>query len=201
MGWNSTIFTITILEVTVSDIGSEIGELHPILRVFVAIFPFCVTSSPLLLYFGGLFATFDWVQFHNLGLPTKFESHLNSYKKQLNHHSMLLKTAKRNLISEKLMSCGKDSKRLWQEINGALHRSALKTLSDHSCPLELADNFITFFNEKVMKLGNSFQPECVSDPPVSDTVSCGKPRFCQIQLVNEKELIRTIMNSPSKLSP
>ena len=79
----------------------------------------------------------------------------------------------RNLVSEN----ANDSKKLWQVLRFALHTSPETVLPSHESKKGLADQFVTFFSDKIAKIRNSFSSSdsfTLSPPPDAPNFSCFK---------------------------
>ena len=96
----------------------------------------------------------------------------------------------RNLVIEN----ANDSKKLWQISHSALHSSHETVLPSHESKKGLADQFVTFFSDKIAKIRNSFSSsDSFTLPPPPDV-----PNFSCFKQVSQEEIRKIIMNSPTK---
>ena len=87
-----------------------------------------------------------------------------------------------------------DSKKLWQVLCSALHSSPEAVLPSHEYKKGLADQFFTFFSNKIAKIRNLFSssdPFTLLPPPDVLNFSCFKQ-------VSKQEIRKLIMKSPTK---
>ena len=68
------------------------------------------------------------------------------------HYKRMLYSAKRDVISSKVMDCGKDTQKLYALVNNLLGTRKENSLPSRDSPEELAENFANFFFEKVEKI-------------------------------------------------
>ena len=87
-----------------------------------------------------------------------------------------------------------DSKKLWQVLHSALQSSPEAVLPSHKSKKGLADWFVTFFNDNIAKIRNSFScSDSFTLPPPLDV-----PNFSCFKQVSQEEIKKIIMKSPSK---
>ena len=76
----------------------------------------------------------------------------------------------------------------------ALHSSPDAVLPPHESKKGLADRFVTFFSDKIVKIRNSFSSsDSFTLPPLPDV-----PNFSCFKQVSQEEIRKIIMKSPSK---
>ena len=68
------------------------------------------------------------------------------------HYKKVLYSAKRDVISSKVMDCGKDTQKLYALVNNLLGTRKENSLPSTDSPDELAENFANFFFKKVEKI-------------------------------------------------
>ena len=86
------------------------------------------------------------------------------------------------------------SEKLWQVLRSALHSSPEAVLPFHESKKGLADWFVTFFNDKIAKIINSFSSsDSFTLPPPPDV-----PNFSCFKQVSQEEFRKIIMKSPTK---
>jgi hypothetical protein len=93
---------------------------------------------------------------------------------------------------------------MWNELKTTLHRQLIKVYPEHSDSQALANSFVIFFKDKVDALTKKF--ESTAHPPSSfngftERVVSIESKLHTMEMVSEKELVKIIMNSPSKSSP
>ena len=84
-----------------------------------------------------------------------------------------------------------DSRKLWHELNKIMHRGHESKLPPHQLDKSLADHFASYFNEKILKIRNSFVSSA------GDTI-LRPPVFSAFSPVTEDEISKIISNSPTK---
>jgi hypothetical protein len=129
-------------------------------------------------------------------LSTRHTVDYSVYVTERRRHANLLEVTKNNFINNKLIECGKNSKQLWHVINSSLHRQSAVQLPDHSTKVNLANDFITFFDEKVRNLVVQFK----ASPLVSSVSFPVESVLEDFNFVTQIEMERVIMKSPTKSS-
>ena len=86
----------------------------------------------------------------------------------------------RNLVREN----ANDFKNLWQGLRTALHSSPEAVLPSHESKIGLADQFVTFFSDKIAKIRNSFSSSNSFTLPSLPDV----PNFSRFKQVFQEEI-------------
>ena len=94
---------------------------------------------------------------------TTFISHIDKsaynqarLRRQIAQCNSLVNKDKANYFRNSVRENANDSKKLWQVLRSALHSSPEAVLPSHESKKGLADWFVTFFNDKIAKIRNSF---------------------------------------------
>ena len=88
-----------------------------------------------------------------------------------------------------------DSRKLWRELNKVLNRTPSVTLPVHRSEKSLADKFASFFNEKIAKIRDSFDP---SDTKFTTHPPYDPPSLTTFAQVSVNEVKKIILASPTK---
>ena len=104
----------------------------------------------------------------------------------------MLYSAKRDVISSKVMDCGKDTQKLYALVNNLLGTRKENSLPSTDSPEELAKNFANFFFEKVEKIQQELNSYSKYVPPVRET-----PEFNFVPMT-KKEVLSIIRGMPAK---
>ena len=104
----------------------------------------------------------------------------------------MLYSAKRDVISSKVMDCGKDTQKLYVLVNNLLGTRKAKNLPSTDSPEELAENFANFFFEKVEKNWQELNSYSKYIPPFRET-----PEFNFVPMT-KKEVLYIIRGMPAK---
>ena len=118
------------------------------------------------------------------------------YSKSVHRFNQMLSLSKNDWYT-KIVDQNKDNpKKLWNSINHILHRKEASPLPDCSDPKVLANNFGTFFKNKIDKIravfnisGNACEHSKPSIPP---------PKLPSFRKVTEEEVRKLILSSPNK---
>ena len=108
------------------------------------------------------------------------------------HYKKALYSAKRDVISSKVMDCGKDTQKLYTLVNNLLGTRKDNSLPSTDSPEELAENFANFFFEKVEKIQQELNNYSKYVSPVRKT-----PEFNFVPLT-KKEVLSIIRGMPAK---
>ena len=104
----------------------------------------------------------------------------------------MLYSAKRDVISSKVMDCGKDTQKLYALVNNLLGTRKENSLPSTDSPEELAENFSNFFFEKVEKIWQELNSHSKYIPPDRET-----PEFNFVPMT-KKEVLSIIRGMPAK---
>ena len=85
---------------------------------------------------------------------------------------------------------------LWKTINNLLHRSAIPSLPNLPSVTSIAQQFATFFSEKVTKLNTSIPP--VNQSPHFPQPPRISPKLTGFRLTDISEITKLVLQSPTK---
>ena len=85
---------------------------------------------------------------------------------------------------------------LWKTINNLLHRSAIPSLPNLPSVTSIAQQFATFFSEKVTKLNTSIPP--VNQSPHFPQPPRTSPKLAGFRLTDISEITKLVLQSPTK---
>ena len=93
------------------------------------------------------------------------------------------------------MTFSHDSRKLWCALHKTLNRASDATLPLHESEKSLADQFASFFSNKIKKIRNTFAPSGTEYevPPPSDP-----PKIAVFRQVSEDNVGKIIKSSPTK---
>ena len=89
---------------------------------------------------------------------------------------------------------GDDPKKLWQVLRSALHHIPDKVLPSNSSQKQLADQFATFFTNKIAKIRESFS----SSSSFSLPSPVNPPGLVKFDVASPDDIAKVIKNSPTK---
>ncbi len=121
-----------------------------------------------------------------------YEAATTSYRKARNR-------AKRDYYTSAIIDASGDQGKLFRVADKLLHNNSDPTLPTHDLPGDLANDFITFFNEKVSKIQSSLitpDPSQVNLPPEPVAHST----LSEFAVLTSKQVYDLIMNAPIKSS-
>ena len=108
------------------------------------------------------------------------------------HYKKMLYSAKRDVISSKVMDCGKDTQKLYALVNNLLGTRKENSLPSTDSPEELAENFANFFFEKVEKIWQELNSYSKYIPPDRETLE-----FNFVPMT-KKEVLSIIRGMPAR---
>ena len=130
---------------------------------------------------------------------TKLNQDRDKYRDQCDHLNKCIALSKENHFSEKIKDCA-NQKDLYKVIDTLLCRNSTSPLPDHDCATTLANDFATFFTDKITTIRTGFVSEDI--PPDCSVTSEDRP-FLGTPLeeftpVTEEEIERMIKEASSK---
>ena len=115
-------------------------------------------------------------------------------RKQIARCNLLVYKDKSNYYRSLVNEHAQDSKKLWQVLRSALHSDHKSVLNSHQSKECLANRFVTYFSDKIIKSRDSFSStDSFSLPALSDL-----PSFDSFKEVYDEEIQKAIMKSPTK---
>jgi hypothetical protein len=123
------------------------------------------------------------------------------YKEQCNIVKSMLKKAKCQYYSSKIMECANDQKALFKIINKLLHRKDQSALPSFSSPGELANRFAHFFSDKIVQIRENLTSSAFSSAGQTEHVLDTKrfqTELSTLTSASSDEVERIILKSASK---
>jgi hypothetical protein len=111
------------------------------------------------------------------------------------YHQLLTKT-KMEFISKQLQENSCDPRRYWRILNSAMHRKSETPLPSSNSNSELAEQFNTFFLEKIMTIKRKLTTPSQSTYPSSSIPTENLSNLNDFQLLTEKGVHNIINRSP-----
>jgi hypothetical protein len=127
-------------------------------------------------------------------LPTLVN--LTALRKANNAYQNAIIAAKKLYHSHLIAENISNPRQLWKTINNLLHRSAIPALPNLPSVTSIAQQFATFFSEKVTKLHTSIPP--VNQSPHFPQPPCTPPKLTEFRPTDINEITKLILQSPTK---
>ena len=114
---------------------------------------------------------------------------------QIARCNALVNKDKSDYYSKLISDNSHDSHKLWRELHKTLNRVSEVTLPSHECEKSLADQFASFFPNKIKKIRDTFTPSGTENDvnPPSDP-----PKITVFRQVSEEAVDKIIKTSPTK---
>ena len=149
----------------------------------------------------------DWMSDdyrHAKSLRPQFERTWGRDKNPLNRSRLYRQIARCNALVNKdksdyysklISDNSHDSRKLWCELHKTLNRVSDATLPSHESEKSLADQFASFFSNKIKKIRDTFPPSDTGNEvhPTSDP-----PKITVFRQVSEDDVDKIIKSSPTK---
>ena len=145
---------------------------------------------------------------HRRALERKWRStglmvHRGIYREQRTHVTNLIAQSKRTFYNEKFADSSKDSKSLFKTVDRLLNKNSVNQLpTGHTCS-ELAEKFVNFFHDKIIKIQSSFSNKdstVLTDyelPNLSSSLSSFELATQEeVRLIMQKSLKKTCVLDP-----
>jgi hypothetical protein len=126
---------------------------------------------------------------------TKLEIDKQIYADQCKDYKIMLDTAKRNHHRSKIIDC--NSKELFRVVDNLCNPTSQPALPDHESHENLAEDFATFFEDKIQKIRDNLDSASQSSQSVVIEDSC-QSNFDSFNDLSREEIRKIIMESPSK---
>ena len=97
------------------------------------------------------------------------------------------------VISNKVLECGPDMRKLYAVVNGILGTMKCNPLPECDSNEELAESFASFFMDKIKKIHDNFDSHHLYVPGKRNT-----PKLTEFRLMFDKEILRVINEMPNK---
>ena len=128
-------------------------------------------------------------------LKSKLTVHLDMLKEARSKVNDLCKRAKSDYYKAKIEDCAKDQKALFKFTNGLMHRTREAALPVFEDPSVLADDFATFFTEKIERINQTFTSTDSNEERNHTNATC---EINQFQTISQAELKKVILSGNSK---
>ena len=127
-----------------------------------------------------------WRKYKTDSTKIAFIKARSKYKQQLR----ITKTEK---MSNKVIECGTDTRKLYSLVNGLVRLTTQNSLPDNRISDELAEEFVTF-----LCLKSSQYVMILNDHPKYKLVSNNPPQFDQFETITEEEVLKMINSMEAK---
>ena len=115
-------------------------------------------------------------------------------RRQINLCNQILSKNKKQFYTDLIQENSNDPKKLWKELNNVLHRKPEMVLPDSHDPKSLANEFCSFFENKITRIRSGF-----SNATAPDILPDRKPKiFRNFHAVTEEEVRKVILGYPTK---
>ena len=123
-------------------------------------------------------------------------ANLAAFRKASNSYHNAILAAKKLYHTQLITANNSNPRQLWKTINTLLHRSAVPALPNLSSISSIAEQFTTFFSDKVTKLRSAIPP--VNQSPHFPQPSVPPPPFLHFRPTDPDEITKLVMQSPTK---
>ena len=101
--------------------------------------------------------------------------------------------AKIEIMSNKVIECGTDTRKLYSLVNGLIWLTTHNPLPDNRTNNELAEEYATFFMSKIIKICHD-----LNNHPKYSPVSNNSPQCDQFEEITEEEVLKMINSIEAK---
>ena len=132
------------------------------------------------------------------------EIDLQIYKSQCQLLNNEMKSARETYYTSKINECGTNQKALFNILNELMHRKKASPLPDHDDPQKLAEQFCSYFTDKIKTIYNDFENHSNTPPYVlkkTDNQKTKLENFKKLNLNMTENIVKTISNKSCKLDP
>jgi hypothetical protein len=129
-------------------------------------------------------------------LSSKLTVHLEIFRKAHNHVTQLCKMAKVAYYQAEIMDNAKNPKALFKITDTLMHKKADVKLPCHTDPQNLANEFITFFSDKIKTITKSFPPGL--EPYTTSDIREGLIPFTSFTPITVEDIQKIILSGNSK---
>ena len=112
----------------------------------------------------------------------------------------VLERKKTDFYSGKIQDCGTNQRSLFSIVNDIRRKGNKQVLPDHTSEDTLANDFATFFKEKIEKIVNTF-PTNDRLPTEANQDTSDDPKFTKFNEVSLQDIVRYIGKAPNKYCP
>ena len=103
----------------------------------------------------------------------RLKSNWTSFKVERNRYRMMIRSAHTQVISDKVLECGCNTKKLYSVVNGLIGRTAENPLPESQSDEQLAEDFADYFMDKIKNIQDllsvcqKYKPNCKLTPSFS----------------------------------
>ena len=127
-----------------------------------------------------------WRKCKRKDLWLAFKVAKQDYSKSLNDVKMMV-------ISNKVLECGPDMRKLYAVVNGIQGTTKCNLLPECDSDDELAESFASFFLDKIKKIQDNLDSHPFFVPDKRNT-----PGLTEFKLMSDKEILKVINEMPNK---
>ena len=127
-----------------------------------------------------------WRKYKTDNTKTTFIKARSKYKQKLT-------MAKIEIMSNKVIECGTDTRKLYSLLNGLIRLPTNNPLPDNRTNDELAEEFATLFMFKIIKIHDD-----LNNHPKYTPVSNNPPQFDRFEEITEKEVLKMFNSMEAK---
>ena len=127
-----------------------------------------------------------WRKYKTDSTKTAFIKARSKYKQQL-------RMAKTEIISNKVIECGRNTRKLYSLVNGLVWLTTYNPLPDNRTNNQLGEEFATFFMSKIIKILDD-----LNNHPKYHPLSNNPPQFDQFEEITEEEVLKMINSMEAK---
>ena len=120
-------------------------------------------------------------------------NHWMAYTKERNIYTQLMVYHKQQMITKKILDCGRDSKQLFSMVNAITNNEQINTLPDNKTLGEMANYFANFFIRKIQTVRDELSSANEFKPQVNNI-----PQLNQFTPLKIEEVQKEIMSMKSK---
>ena len=124
------------------------------------------------------------------------QNHQLAYKANMRDYRATLKQHRQEIISNIILECGRDNKKLYTAINSRTGVKKSKPMPPGNSDLDLANTFADHFMNKIQKIRDALSSADIYDP--SKTPRVNIPEFKCFESMSQEEVLRVINAMPTK---
>lgn len=124
---------------------------------------------------------------------------MKAYKNERNKLNKMLFAAKKQEISDKVIKCGKDTKKLYSLVNKLTGTKKSNPMPEGKSDAQLAEDFADFFIEKIMNIRQSLADKTLYNP--TDRVDGELSQFQPLTENDVRKLINEMASKSCELDP
>ena len=135
-------------------------------------------------------------------LKSRSASDKHLFQSARNRYNAILDSKKVQYFSAKIKECGTDQKALFRTMNVIQRKQKSQVLPAHTNEGDLANQFATYFKEKIDKISDSFpRTDIELDISSSSDAKSTIPEFTQFRAVTIEDITAHVKRAPNKYCP